>query len=664
MKLLSRVHQGFLVLLMMLVFARMSSQTICNPAGDLMIFTNYDGGTLTINVDQNIANLRIGICSYEAVNVVLTGAFVNNVVAVRYAGYNSANNSNCSGGTIPTTTISGAPGTATTSIVFAPPSPLANSNGYGSIICGYSCNNNTTQGGCNTVDQVEAYFLTYFSGSILFAHKVQYGCWTGTQSVSVGGNCCPPVTVIAGSVTASQSICAGATPSALVSYSPASSGTTAVTYTWQVSTTSSSSGFSNITGANAAGYSPGALSATTYYRRAASTSTNNVVYTNVIAITVSQPPIISISGPTVVCAGTTNTYNASGAATYTWFPQSLLSSSVLIVATVNSGYTVGGTSAAGCTNSAIFQIQVHQSPVVTANSNVQQVCEGGTVSLTGFGSSSYTWDPGNLVGNPVTVTPSVNTTYTLTGTDLNGCSAIAVVPIGIIPLPVIGINMTSTTVCSGKTATLTGSGATNYTWLPGGTVGSAITITPAATATYTLVGFDGACTGSATQVVGLIPNPTVTAVASQTRICRGESSTLTAGGAQTYFWSNGASTATAIVSPSVSISYSVNGVAANGCINAASVAVSVSVCDVGITETSPAYKSLNIYPNPSKGDFTISSFEIRNVEIYDCLGAQVKVIVLNQESKFEAQISLPPGVYFAVSRDGGRDVARKIVVMK
>lgn len=170
------------------------AQTTCNPNGNLVLFTNYDGGVLNINVDVNIPNLRIGICSYEAITINLSGTYVNNVVAVKYAGYNSSPSTHCvpSPG-ISTTTINGAPGSATTSITFAPTANVSNTNGYGSIICAYSCSNTTNQGGCNTVDQVEGYFLNQFSGSILRMHKVQYGCWTGTQTISGGGNCCPSV---------------------------------------------------------------------------------------------------------------------------------------------------------------------------------------------------------------------------------------------------------------------------------------------------------------------------------------------------------------------------------------------------------------------------------------------------------------------------------------
>src|SRR5213075_1694478 len=71
--------------------ARVGAQPICNAAGNLMIFSNYDGGTLTINCDQNITNLKIGVCSYEGVMINLTGAFVGNVTGVCYAGYNGSN---------------------------------------------------------------------------------------------------------------------------------------------------------------------------------------------------------------------------------------------------------------------------------------------------------------------------------------------------------------------------------------------------------------------------------------------------------------------------------------------------------------------------------------------------------------------------------------------
>jgi PKD repeat protein len=70
-----------------------------------------------------------------------------------------------------------------------PISPVSNPNGYSIIICNTSCDTTSNQGGCNTADQVAAYFLQAFGGTLRF-HYTQYGCWTGPYDISAGGNCC------------------------------------------------------------------------------------------------------------------------------------------------------------------------------------------------------------------------------------------------------------------------------------------------------------------------------------------------------------------------------------------------------------------------------------------------------------------------------------------
>ena len=67
----------------------LQGQIVCNQNGNLIIYSNYDGGIVTINVDQNIPNLKIGICTYEPVQVTFTGPFVGNVTEVVYGGFNS-----------------------------------------------------------------------------------------------------------------------------------------------------------------------------------------------------------------------------------------------------------------------------------------------------------------------------------------------------------------------------------------------------------------------------------------------------------------------------------------------------------------------------------------------------------------------------------------------
>lgn len=164
--------------------AQFSAQT-CSPAGNVIIFANYDGGVLNINCDQNIANLKIGVCTYENVEINISGAFAGNVTEIIYAGF-EGDNDNCNQG-VNSTTISGVPG-GITSILFAPPGVLTDPDGYPSIICAYACGPGN-QGGCNTSAQVVAYFMNEFGGT-LRTYNTQYACWQGeTYNASVS-NCC------------------------------------------------------------------------------------------------------------------------------------------------------------------------------------------------------------------------------------------------------------------------------------------------------------------------------------------------------------------------------------------------------------------------------------------------------------------------------------------
>jgi gliding motility-associated-like protein len=175
---------------------------LCNGSGNVVIYSNYDGGTLNINVDQDIPNLKIGVCTYEPVQVNITGAFASNVDEVLYAGFNSAQGNNNCGLGIPTTTISGvAP--AITQILTAPPvgyEPLHGNGagGWGGLFSGPGlmvgvsgqCDTLYPAGGGNTPDEVVYYFLTAFNDDLLF-HHTQYQCWLSeVYDISDGGTCC------------------------------------------------------------------------------------------------------------------------------------------------------------------------------------------------------------------------------------------------------------------------------------------------------------------------------------------------------------------------------------------------------------------------------------------------------------------------------------------
>ncbi|UJH66380.1 DUF6443 domain-containing protein [Allomuricauda sp. SCSIO 65647] len=120
--------------------------------------------------------------------------------------------------------------------------------------------------------------------------------YTGAVQVIVNPN------LSAGSISGSQTVCYGGDPSTLGNTSSASGGNGSYSYQWQLSTTSGSSGFSNISGATSSSYNPpNGLQSTTWYRRRA-ISCGQTKYTGAVQVTV-RPDLSagSISGGQTVC---------------------------------------------------------------------------------------------------------------------------------------------------------------------------------------------------------------------------------------------------------------------------------------------------------------------------------------------------------------------------
>jgi len=91
-------------------------------------------------------------------------------------------------------------------------------------------------------------------------------------------------------------------------------------------------------------------------------------------------------------------------------------------ATANDTFSVKCTSAAGCLAGFSY---IMQSSSVNVYSSTDTVNAGSAVVLSATGAITYTWvssDGGSYSGSSITVYPMANTTYTVTGSDLNGCT--------------------------------------------------------------------------------------------------------------------------------------------------------------------------------------------------------------------------------------------------
>jgi gliding motility-associated-like protein len=263
-----------------------------------------------------------------------------------------------------------------------------------------------------------------------------------------------------------------------------------------------------------------------------------------------------------------NVFNANGVS-------SGLPFLVPISPTVTTNYTIQFitfTSVTGCDNTfslinSNVSIYVTPSPQITATASPTSFCPGGSTTLNGNGGVSYTWSGG--VSNGVSFVPASTSSYTVTGTDANGCTNTSSITITVFPLPNVTANANPANICPGAGTTLTGSGASNYTWTGG--VSNGVMIYPTSTSTYTVTGTDAnGCTNTSSVTVSVNNNLNVNISPTQNTLCLGDSLQFTATGATNYVWSftpglSSYTGASVWAFPSTSTAYTVTGSDANGC---------------------------------------------------------------------------------------------------
>jgi gliding motility-associated-like protein len=281
--------------------------------------------------------------------------------------------------------------------------------------------------------------------------------------------------------------------------------------------------------------------------------------------TVNPTPVIGLVANTPVCAGNTATIFASGASgNYTFNPGNIQASSAIVSPAASTIYTVTG-SIGACSSNGTVQVVVNPAPNVSAAASPTQICNGQQSVLSANGAGSYTWNPTGMPGQAITVAPSVNTVYTVTGR--NGqCSRTATVAVVVVPVPVISASASKTLICAGESVTLNAVGAANYSWQPGSGFGGQIVATPSVSTVYTVLASGGNCGASGTISITVIQGPVVTINSASTSICNGSTLVLSGSGATSYTWLPGnSSLANLTITPSANTSYTLVGENVSGC---------------------------------------------------------------------------------------------------
>ena len=351
-----------------------------------------------------------------------------------------------------------------------------------------------------------------------------------------------------------STICAGLQTATL-------SATGASTYSW-------TSGLSSATGSIVTGTPSSSQNYTV-----TGTDINGCVNTKTTSITVNALPTVTVNSATICLGQQTATLIATGATTYSWTSGLSAASGSIVTGTPTSSqnYTVIGADANGCVDTKTMSITVNTLPILSVNSST--ICLGQQIAtLTVSGANTYLWSAGlnSTTGAIVTGTPSLSQSYTVVGTDINGCVNTKTTSITVNFLPTIAVN--TSTICAGlQTATLSATGASTYSWTSGlsSATGSIVTGTPSSSQNYTVTGTDiNGCVNTKTTSITVNALPTVTV--NSATICLGQqTATLIATGATTYSWTSGLSAASGSIvtgTPTSSQNYTVTGADANGCV--------------------------------------------------------------------------------------------------
>jgi gliding motility-associated-like protein len=459
---------------------------------------------------------------------------------------------------------------------------------------------------------------------------------TPTTNGCLGNNLAIPVTVnpipIVTATPASQTFCSGGTTGIALT-----SNITGTTFSWIVKSATGVSGANAGSGTTIADVltATGTVAGTVTYEitptTAAPASCQGTKKT--VTITVNPRPTIT---PTVtsqnLCSGGTTSIGLQSdisGATYTWTV--LVTGGVTgasdgsgsnIVQTLTASGTTTGTveytitattpAPASCSNSAVTKVLVTVYPIPTISlSTPAAICVGQSASITATVAplgGTFSWTPGNLSTNPITVSPGSTTSYNCQYT-INGCSNSASRNVTVNPLPSVSINTSSSTICAGKTTTLTASspdaGGT-YLWAPGGATTNAITVSPAGNTTYTVTyTLATSCAQTTTSAVTVLSVPTLTVTPTSASICKGASTTLNttanpAGG--TYLWAPGGATTSSItVSPTSTTTYTLTYTGVNGCaLSNSSAAITVKPLDnANFSYASATYCATGTDPTPT-----------------------------------------------------------------
>ena len=290
------------------------------------------------------------------------------------------------------------------------------------------------------------------------------------------------ISITAASASTNQSvinICKGDTSSITLSAN-VGSGYLSPAFQWQFSPDSIN--WTDIPGANTLTYVRNATGIGKYYYRVTVAESSSIgisncrVASNIVSITMHNPPVATAINNGPVCENSTLTLTASGGASYSWAgPGGFTSTQAIPTFTATNAaglYTVVAADLFGCKDTASTLVATFPQPVAVV-SNKQQICTGDSVLLMASGGNNYAWLPATGLSNASSsitmANPLSSTTYTVTVTGNNNCTDTASVLVVVNTKPIVSAGADKI-IIRGQSIILDGSITdsinVDYTWTP------------------------------------------------------------------------------------------------------------------------------------------------------------------------------------------------------
>ncbi|MEI9943771.1 MAG: PKD domain-containing protein [Chitinophagaceae bacterium] len=327
-------------------------------------------------------------------------------------------------------------------------------------------------------------------------------------------------------------------------------------------------------------------------------------------VTITDKPVAEAGNSVSVCSGQVVPIGMPpiSGVTYQWSPATGLSNPSIAnpIATLtyngpayDTTYKFYFTASQGvdCSNIDSVEINVKRKPILAVTPSATAICSAGSVTITASGAEDYTWSPAsgldNTISGTVIASPLITTTYNVTGSLANGCTATGTATVTVTQTPIAEAG-NAAVICSGTSVPVGAApvAGITYQWTPSTGLSNGNISNPTATPIYTGTALDTVFTYYLTASVGgncqhtdsvkitVKRQPVVTLNPTASQICIGNNVTITASGADSYTWLPSATldVATGAVvkaTPITTTTYTVTGSLPNGCSDQKNITVTV-----------------------------------------------------------------------------------------